>query len=91
MLQNAYLLTKIGADTAENDRNFAKIWQLPYGSPPREGGPQRDEYFGACPHGRFRDPRLPPTARSLELVLGALEVRRGSQIKFLHDYSGGVS
>ena len=25
MLQNAYLLVKIGADTAENDRNFAKI------------------------------------------------------------------
>ena len=25
MLQNAYLLAKIGADTAENDRNFAEI------------------------------------------------------------------
>ena len=24
MLQNAYLLAKIGADTAENERNFAK-------------------------------------------------------------------
>ena len=24
MLQNAYLLAKIGADTAENDRNFAE-------------------------------------------------------------------
>ena len=39
MLQNAYLLSKIGADSAENDRNlpkicqkFAKDWQLPYGS-----------------------------------------------------------
>ena len=32
MLQNAYLVSKIGADTAENERNFAKIWQLPYGS-----------------------------------------------------------
>ena len=32
MLQNAYLLAKIGADTAENERNFAKNWQLPYGS-----------------------------------------------------------
>ena len=35
MLQNAYLLAKIGADTAENERNFVKIyqnWQLPYGS-----------------------------------------------------------
>ena len=32
MLKNAYLLAKIGADTAENERNFAKNWQLPYGS-----------------------------------------------------------
>ena len=31
MLQNAYFLAKIGADTAENERNFAKNWQLPYG------------------------------------------------------------
>ena len=34
MLKNAYLLAKIGADTAENERKFAKIspkkWQLPY-------------------------------------------------------------
>ena len=29
MLQNAYLLAKIGADTAENERKFVK---LPYGS-----------------------------------------------------------
>ena len=36
MLQNAYFLAKIGADTAENERKFAekfaKNWQLPYGS-----------------------------------------------------------
>ena len=41
MLQNAYLLAKIGADTAENERIFAKILSkignyrtgpLPYGS-----------------------------------------------------------
>ena len=35
MLQNAYLLAKIGANTAENEGNFAgicQIWQLPYGS-----------------------------------------------------------
>ena len=25
MLQNAYLLAKIGADTAENERNFGEI------------------------------------------------------------------
>ena len=29
MLKNAYLLAKIGADTAENERNFAEI--LPIG------------------------------------------------------------
>ena len=34
MLKNAYLLAKIGADTAENDRNFAKNWQLSYGALP---------------------------------------------------------
>ena len=27
MLQNAFLLAKIGADTAENERNFAEICQ----------------------------------------------------------------
>ena len=32
MLKNAYLLAKIGADTAENERKFAKNLQLPYGS-----------------------------------------------------------
>ena len=34
MLQNAYFLAKIGADTAENEQDFAEIlrkWQLPYG------------------------------------------------------------
>ena len=40
MLKNAYLLAKIGADTAENERNFAemlpKIVNYPTGpSPPR--------------------------------------------------------
>ena len=34
MLQKAYLLAKIGADTAENERNFAKNWQLPTGPLP---------------------------------------------------------
>ena len=36
MLQNAYFLAKIGADTAENEQHFAenlpKNWDLPYGS-----------------------------------------------------------
>ena len=36
MLQNAYFLAKIGADTAENERNFAEILQKrrdPAGAP----------------------------------------------------------
>ena len=37
MLQNAYFLAKIGADTGENERNFAEVLPkignyLPYGS-----------------------------------------------------------
>ena len=40
MLQNAYLIAKIGADTAENERNFAenlpKIGNYPTG-PRRDG------------------------------------------------------
>ena len=45
MLQNAYFLEKIGADTAENDQHFAEILPkignyptgpLPYGSPQQE-------------------------------------------------------
>ena len=41
MLQNAYLLAKIGADTAEIERNFAenlpKIGNYPTGPPGRGG------------------------------------------------------
>ena len=55
MLENAYLLAKIGADTAENERNFAenlpKIGNyadcrrrdLP-GWPPVAGGPHVEKY-----------------------------------------------
>ena len=60
MLQNAYLLAKIGADTAENERNFANNWQLPYGSTTfgrvleRRGrdaysGPGDEFKMGKCP------------------------------------------
>ena len=41
MLQNAYFLAKIGADTAENERNFAGILPIgrckPDASGPRDG------------------------------------------------------
>lgn len=41
------------------------------------GGPSRctvtsNEYFEACPHGRFRDANLAPTVESLELLLRVL-------------------
>ena len=41
MLKNAYLLSKIGADTAENERHFAKILRGRGGPPadPRGGVP----------------------------------------------------
>ena len=46
MLQNAYFLAKIGADTAENDRNFAEI--LPkIGNYPT--GPAPDHAPGPAP------------------------------------------
>ena len=45
MLQNAYLLAKIGADTAENDRKFAenlpKIGNYTTGPLPARGGQGR--------------------------------------------------
>ena len=32
MLKNTYLIAKIGADTAANERNFAKNCQIPSGA-----------------------------------------------------------
>ena len=33
MLQNAYFLPKIGADTAENEQHFAEILRIPHANP----------------------------------------------------------
>ena len=56
MLKNAYLLAKIGADTAENERYFAenllKIGNYPTG-PRRPAGGRSADSRGA------RDPALP--------------------------------
>ena len=50
MLQNAYFLAKIGADTAENERHFAKI--LPKtGNYPT--GPERPEAAAQTSTARF--------------------------------------
>lgn len=34
-----------------------------------------ENYFGACPGGRFRDPNLPPTDKSLALLMTVLQAR----------------
>ena len=48
MLQNAYFLAKIGADTAENEQHFAEI--LPIGR----------RFADLCPGARFaQGPRAP--------------------------------
>ena len=55
MLQNAYLLAKIGADTAENEQHFAEI--LPkIGNDPTVRAPRKlpHERLRALPAGRGR-------------------------------------
>ena len=74
MLQNAYLLAKIGADTAENEQHFAenlpKIGNYPTGPPGRElresgaapwpPDPRSTPSPAAGPRGR-RSPTYAPT------------------------------
>ena len=64
MLQNAYLLAKIGADIAENERNSAKNWQLPYGS---DGAAGASLACGASLAWRFAD-GAPPRPLCAPLV-----------------------
>ena len=87
MLKNAYFLAKIGADTAENERNFAKNWQLPYGSAAaadpgaevRPPGRPRCRALGAAPRHRCQknsDPfRAPGRANLTGLVLGCIKTK----------------
>ena len=60
MLQNAYLFAKIGADTAENERNFAENLQK----------------IGNYPTGPKRVPLLPPLARDPSRATRGTEARR---------------
>ena len=65
MLQNAYLLAKIGADTAENERNFAEILpeigNYPYGlAPARACRPSRRRRRRGRPGRAPRSARPPP-------------------------------
>ena len=62
MLQNAYFLAKIGADTAENEQHFAEI--LPIGRrvadiPPRPTeGHRGSEHFAPLSKGEASQPSL---------------------------------
>ena len=53
MLQNAYFLAKIGADTAENEQHFAEILpktgNYPTGPNVRRGGPDRARFLLEAP------------------------------------------
>ena len=67
MLQNEYFLTKIGADTAENEQHFAeilpKIGNSPTGSPdspPRGRGLQLGPAAGELPAALRALQRRPP-------------------------------
>ena len=60
MLQNAYFLAKIGADTAENERNFAEIM-------PKIGNyPSAVRFCFRCDGLRVVELRLPEEGRALE-------------------------
>ena len=66
MLQNAYSLAKIGADTAENERNFAKNGQLPTDGLRLDGlrlrlmsGPQQSRRSPTTYGGRTTDTLVP--------------------------------
>ena len=56
MLQNAYLVPKIGADTAENERHFAEILLR---------RPAQTSERGLPPWHVGRPPRRPPRGRGL--------------------------
>ena len=69
MLQNAYIRAKIGADTAENKRNFAenllKIGNYPIrGQYPTVGSPQRSQRSVLQARPRTRAYVGSPTQRS---------------------------
>ena len=67
MLHNAYLLAKIGADTAENEQHFAGI--VPIGRRVADHGPaasgtRRPVVPALAAHDRAHGPRVPRFAES---------------------------
>ena len=55
MLQNAYFLANIGADTAENELHFAEILPIGRRVAGRVGGPRRRRDACAAPRGGGQD------------------------------------
>ena len=64
MLQNAYFLAKIGADTAENEQHFAEILPIDRRVAPRGAGLERRR------RGRKRDLGSARGGRGERAVLG---------------------
>ena len=64
MLQNAYLLAKIGADTAENVQHFAEILPIGRRVAERPGRFNSSAWRGAPPGAGSSAPRAPPARPS---------------------------
>ena len=92
MLQKAYFLAKIGVDTAENERKFAKNWRLPYGSTtlpsiPSTASTPVPRRVDAGPAAPARCPPQPSFSLPLMGRDDALSLRRGDTKEtacFLH-------
>ena len=99
MLQNAHLVAKIGTDTTENERNFAKNWQLPYGSTDRDRAAAAAARRASARSRRTSPPRRTATrprpaasqscSYSITLTY-ALEDRNNISIFFLADSSTAI-
>ena len=85
MLQNAYFLAKIGPDTAENDRDFAKNWQLPYGS--SAVGQSRSAYFSVTTD--VADVRRADARDVTELPLNQLVAQNFGKVSLVLGGGGG--
>ena len=72
MLQNAYFLAKIGADTAENEQHFAEILPTDAASAAVAAGDRRR-------HGQVQAPLPRAPARGLLRARGGQEGRKGQE------------
>ena len=98
MLQNAYFLAKIGADTAENEQHFAEILRIPR-APPRSCAsswsclertcttPESRTLFSTCCRRSRNDPRSWRATSFYGLGLAKL----GKSVKFCKFWAGSFS